>query len=346
MEPALNLDALAAAVEDEYGCPVQELTFIPTGWVSACYALRATDGRRAFLRLCDDRRTDITTASDPRFYLPLMAQLRSRGILPNLPQPLPTRHGQFSTRFGGYQLLLLEYIDGQLAGYGRFDDAILGELARLVGILHRSIGQLEIEHPLVERFDLPFERDLLDALRALDRISTRDRAGLRALRELLLGHRDEVECLLARLHALQARMRADRRPKVVCHTDLHGENLMLAADGTLYILDWEGAMIAPPEQDLFFFVGDERFWSLFLPAYEREAGPTQLEPDAFGFYIYRRNLEDVAGFVLRILRYNTTDGEDAPDLNWLAECLADWPRLEAQVEEVTARLADYRAQRP
>jgi thiamine kinase-like enzyme len=45
----------------------------------------------------------------------------------------------------------------------------------------------------------------------------------------------------------------------VCHTDLHGENLMVDDRGNLYILDWETAMIAPPEHDLFFFAGYDSF---------------------------------------------------------------------------------------
>jgi hypothetical protein len=54
-----------------------------------------------------------------------------------------------------------------------------------------------------------------------------------------------------------------------------------------------GALIAPPEHDLFAFAGDDRFVSLFLPNYERELGPVSLDSNVFGFYFYRRNPEDL-----------------------------------------------------
>ena len=37
---------------------------------------------------------------------------------------------------------------------------------------------------------------------------------------------------------------------VVCHTDLIGDNLLVGADGRLSALDWDTAILAPPEMDL------------------------------------------------------------------------------------------------
>jgi hypothetical protein len=115
---------------------------------------------------------------------------------------------------------------------------------------------------------------------------------------------------------------------------------MLDPSGTLYIIDWEGAILAPPEQDLFFFVERGDFWTSFLPAYEDEFGPSQLDSRLFGFYYYRRNLEDLADWINRILHHNTTAEQDAEDLQGIQDdCLASWSRLDKNIKTIEAHLA-------
>ena len=98
-------------------------------------------------------------------------------------------------------------------------------------------------------------------------------------------------------------------------------------------------MIAPPEHDLFFFSGYDYFWDLFLPNYEREFGPVSLDSNVFGFYYYRRNLEDLTDWVVRILHHNTDDEQDREDLRGIAEdCVAGWPYVEPTIRKINARL--------
>jgi len=214
------------------------------------------------------------------------------------------------------------------------------KLARLVGILHKSTSQIEIEHPFYERFDIAFENDLVNSLDVLAGITSGDRKGKQELRNLLLQRKDEILGYLHRLKELQSLARATGKEMVVCHTDLHGENLMTDDQGNLYILDWEGAMIAPPEHDLFFFAWEDRFWDLFLPNYEREFGPVSLDSNVFGFYYYRRNLEDLTDWVLRILYHNTGEEQDQTDLRGIVEdCISGWPYLEMTIRGIKTRLA-------
>lgn len=52
---------------------------------------------------------------------------------------------------------------------------------------------------------------------------------------------------------------------------------MVDPEGVLNSLDWENAMIAPPEHDLFAFVDDEGFGGHFHPAYIRQVGSIDLD---------------------------------------------------------------------
>jgi hypothetical protein len=192
----------------------------------------------------------------------------------------------------------------------------------------------------LERFDIPFEHDLLDGLEALEAVTPGANPGQRDLQNLLLSRKDEILGYLNRLKELQRLAQAAGKEMVLCHTDLHGGNLIVSDQGDLYILDWEGALIAPPEHDLFVLAGDDRFFDLFLPNYEREFGPVSLDSHVFGFCFYRRNLEDLADWIIRILYENTDDEQNRHDLQGIVEdCISGWPYLESTIREISTRLA-------
>lgn len=254
--------------------------------------------------------------------------LYARGLFRNLPYPIRTRDGAFYTSFDGLPLILFNYIAGRtLDNEHPLSDATLAALARSVATIHRSTPEIGVDSPRVERFDVPFVNHLREGLDALERVTGRDRRGKRALRELLLPRRSQTLADLDRLRALQGAARKGRREMVLCHTDLWGGNLIRNDRGDLYILDWEGAVLAPPEHDLFPFTG-ERF-DLFLANYERELGPVSLDDDLLTFYVCRRSLEDLTDWVFRILYENTDDAQDRNDLRGIVEdCIPAWPYLE------------------
>lgn len=339
VEPILDKAALFEVIHREYGLYVESLSFLPTGWTAYCYAIDCTDGERFFLKLTSDSDLVPFAASDRDFYLPMTYQLRARKLLPNVACPVRTRSGRFMAHFDDYLLILFHFIDGKVVGHDGISDDVLAKLARMIGILHRSTPEIEVEKPFVEGFDIAFEGDLMDALDVLAGITPDDKRGRRELRDLLLPRKDELLGRLDRLKELQSLARATGKTMVVCHTDLHGENLMMDERGNLYIIDWEGAMIAPPEHDLFFFAGYDYFWDIFLPNYEREFGPASLEGNVFGFYYYRRMLEDLTDWVVRILYHNASYEQDREDLGELADCIAGWPYLEPTIRGIEQKLA-------
>jgi spectinomycin phosphotransferase len=342
-EPSLDRAALVETLWREYGLDVDGLAFLPAGWVAYCYVVNCVGGGRYFLKLYGDSGPVPLAASDLDFYLPLTYQLCTTGLLPCVACPVESQSGSLTAHMGSYLLILFRFIDGRVVGHDGLSGEVLAKLARMVGILHRSTREIEVENPFYERFDIAFEDDLLSGLDVLERVTACDRRGKRALRELLLPRRGELLGHLQRLKELQALARAAGKEMVVCHTDLHGENLMVDEQGNLYILDWEGAMIAPPEHDLFFFAGYDMFWDMFLPNYEREFGPASLNSDVFGFYYYRRNLEDLVDYVVRILHHHTDDQRDEEDLREIAEyCIAGWPYIEVTIREIEERLAQRR----
>jgi spectinomycin phosphotransferase len=339
VEPTLDKATLFEVIHREYGLSVERLRFLPTGWTAYCYAADCINGERYFLKLTSDSDLVPFAASDRDFYLPMTYQLRARKLLPNVACPVRTQSKHFTVRFDSYLLILFHFIDGKVVGHDGMSDDVLAKLARMIGILHRSTPEIEVEKPFIEGFDIAFEGDLMEGFDVLAGITPGDKRGRRELCDLLLPLKDELLGHLDRLKELQSLSRAAGKQRVVCHTDLHGENLMVDERGNLYIIDWENAMIAPPEHDLFFFAGYDYFWDLFLPNYEREFGPASLEGNVFGFYYYRRMLEDLTDWVVRILYHNASYEQDREDLGEITDCIAGWPYLEPTIRGIEQKLS-------
>ncbi|MDQ3854977.1 MAG: phosphotransferase, partial [Chloroflexota bacterium] len=336
-EPDIRHEELKAVLRAEYGLDVRELTFVPKGFASYSYTVRCMDGSRYFLKLVDREGPEPTISIVPDFYLPVTWSLYSKGLFRNLSYPQRIASGAFSTVLGRFSVIVFNFIEGHTLEYEHPCPAEHWiALARSVGRIHVSTPYLGMELTHVEGFEIRFREMLLGLLRDLERVTDADREGRRRLWAALLPRADELRSHLHRLEELQETARGLGSPKVLVHTDLWGANLILGTDGELYILDWEGAMIAPPEHDLFGFTGPRL--GAFLDAYEETAGPTSLHADLFAFYIYRRNLEDLAAFAERVLYGDGNAARDAQDLDWLTIGMAEWEDLEPRIAGVRETL--------
>ncbi|NLS77685.1 MAG: aminoglycoside phosphotransferase family protein [Chloroflexi bacterium] len=338
---APNLDgaALLAAIRVAYGLPAERLTFVPIGEVTEGYTVEARGGARYFAKVYGASRLARLSAERLPYTLPLACELHDKGLLPEVAYPMPTLSGALQASFGGQPLVLYPYIAGRLVTEGDFAAAeMMPRFAETVARLHNATPQLETPLPF-ETFDAPFRRDLLRGLRELERLGQDSRPGQRALRDLLLPRRQELLGHLAQLEALGDRACSQERALVLCHTDLAPTNLICDEAGRLHLLDWEGALLAPAEHDLVFFSGEH--FAAFLADYRRcREQRVPLDPELFSFYFHRRNLEDLADWVARILWENATDEQDRHDLEGIQDdCLRWWddlhagPRLRAIVWE-------------
>ncbi len=125
------------------------------------------------------------------------------------------------------------------------------------------------------------------------------------LTAFLRAKRAEVYDLLGRTERLSQALQ-DRSPEfVLCHADVHAGNVLIAADATLYIVDWDNPIWAPKERDLM-FAGGGQFGDACTAQEEetlfyRGYGPTTVDPRALAYYRYERIIEDIAAFGEQLL---------------------------------------------
>ncbi len=337
-EPAIDKPALIGHLRDCYGYPVQSLTFIPEGLVSIHYTASCEGGKKYFLSLFHDSRAARASLEHIDFTLALTQYLYENKLFQSLAVPQKALTGELKVDFQGMALVVFEYICGSPAVQTpppSSDFAV--RLGQLVARLHRCTSQVDLCFPSVEDYELPFEHTLLAGLSDLDRISSRDRIGQRILRDLLHPQQETIMDFISRLRDLSFLAKMRRMPMVLCHTDITPGNLIQSPQGGLYLVDWDGVMLAPAEADLSLLTGND--FPVILEEYSRELCHPPLSADLFAFYMYRRNLADLTDWIFTILHENTGEEQDRKDLGGLFnDCIAGWSTLEQEIEAVRSQL--------
>lgn len=336
-EPPVDHTRLIATVRTVYGLPVDELTFIPVGVPSVCYAASCEGGVRYFLKLWPATRVGRAAAARRDVALPLTRALYERGLFTRLPSPLTTRAGRLWATFDGASFAIFPFLTGHTPP-APWPCELWDELANTMAALHVATPALADVLPPRETFRIAFERDLLRGMARIAQIGRRDRPGLRALRNLVEPRYAEIGSQLARLHAFQDVVRRLPSPFVVCHTDMGGDNVLVDSGGQLFVLDWDDVILAPPEHDLHEARGGDV--AHFLKHYTEAGGMQPLYLDQFAFYLLRRSLHDLTVRLLRILEENTSTKQDDKALVGIeAWGFAQWAVLDSTLTHIATALS-------
>jgi len=113
---------------------------------------------------------------------------------------------------------------------------------------------------------------------------------------------------------LAKKIKPDKERYVLCHSDIHAGNVLIAKDESLYIVDWDDPMFAPKEKDLMFIGGGiGNVWNhpdeidYFYEGY----GDINLDLNMLSYYRFERIVEDIALFGQDLL---AKDHDDASRL--------------------------------
>lgn len=293
----VNLTTLMDLLIDQYAITPVSITEGPRGFVAETSIVEAADGRRYFAKLLSPSTQLAATIRS----LPVLEEFRALGI-DTVSLPLRTRAGQLTAEFAGRTLILFEFIAGRGGHEGRYDFA---QYVALLARIHRATPQIRATLPR-EDFGLPFAaefaRHFARALREEAAISPVQVE----LRRLLLDHREQIAADLATLRSLAQECRRTPWSPTITHGDAKGDNLIVGADGRLYLIDWDDLLLASAERDTWFDLLGEGDWfamqnrppsAEFLRLYRQTFPAYQPDSSLLRFYLFRRFFEDLYGYL-------------------------------------------------
>jgi spectinomycin phosphotransferase len=243
---------------------------------------------------------------------PLARYLADSGITQVL-APLSPRDGQLSTRIGDLSAILYPFIDGENVFRRPLNEDQWTAFGAVVRALHDvKLPPSVSETMRQETYSDAWRRKVRGYLTAAPSQGPNDSVA-RELGELLSSKRLEITMLVEHAEQLAASLLHRTLPVVPCHGDLHAGNILVDSAGSLVIVDWDDAVLAPKERDLM-FVGGGVGGAWNRPgesaAFYRGYGPASVDAEALAYYRCERVLEDVAVYCDRLL---LEGGDHGPD---------------------------------
>jgi len=308
IEGKINKEEIKKFVLKEYGLKIKKIEFVPKGEVSYGYILFSEDEKKFFVKIFPKSRIGQINANLLDFSLNVTFELYAKCGIDKISYPILTKENELNSRFKDMPFVLFEFIEGKNEYELKMDNKEISNLAKLLVKIHKCILRLKIKKPLKETFKLDYKKDLLRSLKELENPKNLDNKYKKRLARMIAPVKEDI------LYAIRKTERLGRENKkenfVICHTDAIESNLIINKKKEVFIIDWDGALIAPKEHDLWFYLEDQRF----LKAYEKEFGKFKLSKKAVLFYIKDRVLEDLTNLLVRILHDNDTDEQNNRDL--------------------------------
>jgi spectinomycin phosphotransferase len=295
--PDLAQETILAALSAHFGIVATALEFIPRGEDSWAWVYRAetADGLHYLLKV---RRGQVNKAglAIPRF-------LQDQGV-EHIVAPLPAAAGALWGAVDEYALMVYPFVAGRSAFEAGMSEAQWIEYGTVLRQIHATALPSHLLELVRRETYVPKSSQVIRDLDSHIAARSFDDPLEQVLVAVWRARRAQIHRLVDRSEALGLRLRSSPLPAVLCHADIHTANVLLDAEGRLWIIDWDEAMLAPKERDLMFVVGgigSEWVNPQQTQWFFRGYGRTAVDPLALAYYRYDWAVQDIAEFAARVM---------------------------------------------
>jgi spectinomycin phosphotransferase len=290
--PRISDDTIITCLHDRFGLHISHVTFLPLGADvnSAVYRVTADSGTSYFLKLRWGNFSEVALA--------VRAFLHAQDIRQVI-APIATTTHKLWVHAHGFDWILYPFFEGKTG----FEVALSKTHWIALGASMKAVHTTLLPAALVERVPREdYSPRWRKSVRAFHKQVEQDRYDdpiAASLAAFWMTKRDEIQCIVERAEQLAQALQNRALELAVCHSDLHGRNVLVGADDELAIVDWDEPILAPKERDLMFIGGgvggiwnkdQEATW--FYQGY----GQTEIDLLALSYYRYERIVVDIAEY--------------------------------------------------
>jgi spectinomycin phosphotransferase len=281
----------------DYAIEVAMLTFLPLGADMNASAYKAETRSKSsyFIKLKCRHHPDISTI--------ILDLLHNAGIQ-QIILPFKTHHGHSTQSIDDFTLTVFPFIRGQ-NGFcrGLTDDQWI-----MLGKVMRQIHEIDVPPPvqaMIQReiFSPKWREAVRSLLIHIELEPNKDQIALKLV-TFMKKHIATIHRLIDQAEQLSQKVKDESFEFVLCHADIHGGNVLIDSNDSLYVVDWDKPMMAPKERDLMFIGGGvANVWNrpdeekLFYEGYKK----TEVNRTLLAYYRHERIIEDIALFGQQLL---------------------------------------------
>ncbi len=218
--------------------------------------------------------------------------------------PIRTIHGDLTQELDDFTLIVYPFVEGQ--------DGFVRPLTQQqwirFGKILRQIHEIKVPQPIQSRirrenFSPQWRDAVRSVIRRIETLDAQDELGRRFI-DFLKVRKGAIEQLVNHAERLSHKLREESHELVLCHSDLHGGNVLLSEDGSFHIVDWDDPIMAPKERDLMFVGGGVgNVWNLphEVELFYQGYGSVEVNRAILAYYRVERIVEDSAVYCQELL---------------------------------------------
>lgn len=294
---SLSEQSIIDCLHAHYGIDIIRLTFLPLGAdnKASVYKAEAQDNSSYFVKLKRGQHQDIG--------ITILQLLHEAGIEQIIP-PIKTIEGYLTQSVGDFTLILYPFIEGE----DGFTRALTAEQWLILGKTLRQVHEIDVPSSIIQGIRQEyFSSKWREIVRSLYAQIEAKPIGDKVALDLLAFMKKNIliiQRLVDRAEQLAQTLQNESPQFVLCHSDIHGGNVLMNNDNTIYIVDWDDPIMAPKERDLMFIGGGvANVWNkpqeeaLFYKGY----GETEVNRTMLAYYRHERIVEDIAEYGQELL---------------------------------------------
>jgi spectinomycin phosphotransferase len=296
--PDIDRADLRSSLRRVWGLSVSSLSYQPVGFGTHHYLARDEDGCSWFVNVDDlEEKTWIAAEADLAFdglerSLRTALELRHAG-LDFVHAPIEGSGGQVVDRLSDddFAVSLSAYIEGRSNPFSAYaSDDQRRRVLEMVGRMHAASPFVPPDLPRRDSFTIPSRTEFFVTLEELA-VPWSGGPYAEPAREVVGENADAIRRSFDRYDALAEKVSTHAEQWVITHGEPHAANIIETPDGSLLLIDWDTAAVAPRERDLWHIrpEGDDD-WS----AYGRPV--TEIDTDAIELYRLWWALSEIAGY--------------------------------------------------
>lgn len=302
---ALPDQMIVKCLNTNYGIDVTSLTFLPIGADAnaSIFKALARDQSSYFIKLKLGHHHDISVE--------IVELLHQTGVEQIIP-PVKTVQGKPIQPIDDFSLIVYPFVEGQDGFNQSLTEDQWIKLGKALHLVHEITVPASIQKSIRRE---TYSSKWRDAVRSVfpyvEGSPITDEIGLK-LQKFMKKNMLDIHRLVNRAEELGKKLQHTSPSFVLCHSDIHGGNVLLDSNSHIYIVDWDEPIMAPKERDLMFIGGGiGNVWNkpfeeeLFYEGY----GKVEINKTALTYYRHERIVEDIAIYSQELL-LKTTGGKN------------------------------------
>jgi spectinomycin phosphotransferase len=300
-----------------YGIEVATLTFLPLGadMDASVYKAQVHNQSSYFVKLKRGHHHDISAI--------IIALLRNAGIQHIIPI-VKTIRGESTQCLDDFTVIVSPFIEGK-DGFSR---DLTDDQWYALGKVMRQIHEIDIPPSIQsmvrrESYSPKWRQAVRSLYPLIDSEPSGDEIALKLL-TFMKKYKVAIHRLVDRAEQLGQKVQDQFPQFVLCHSDIHGGNVLIDGNDSIYIVDWDDPIMAPKERDLMFIGGGvANVWNkphekgLFYKGY----GKAEVNRTLLAYYRHERIVEDIALYCQQLL-LTTAGGHDR--IKWYKQFIAQF----------------------